>query len=650
MREADGQSHDPRQQLVVVEQAWDKLVAVQCIDKSLLRQEIALSWQRCLSSNVSPHASKNKVVEKDYINRENKRYLLEVALPHMQQLYEFVKGKDFIVMLAAADGTLLSVFGDKKMYSTGESLNVVAGASCLETVLGTTSPGICLVQKVPLQVFKQEHYCQLYHTWCCSATPLFDSQGELIGTLDLSNRDQSLHPASLLDLVKMTARSIQAEYNYRVLQDDFKKSHYYFNMMVNSLPDALIFFDRDDKISHINGNAVKLLGTSSMQLVGKQAKAIFSNYSGITRELNTGQHWKELQYKSKSGLVGIEAYLKPLTNEYMEPFGIVCTLKKDKRPKPVHNIAKFTFNDFVHASQGMAGFIRNAQRVAATDLNVLIQGESGTGKEILAQAIHNNSTRRNAPFVAVNCAALPAELIQSELFGYDEGTFTGAKRGGKAGKFEIGNEGTIFLDEIGDMALDAQANLLRVLQEKSIVRVGGVHSIPLDIRVIAATNKALPKEIEAGHFRLDLFYRLAVMNIFIPPLRERKEDLWPLVEHLVRKHQPMREDIAFSSQVKSIFETYDWPGNVRELENVIVNVLTRMTRHIVTIDDLPEYFEVPQSKAAGIDLLRDTELKIISSALDKCDNNVSKAAKVLGISRATLYRKLKKTPNMQTIS
>lgn len=641
MRESTGHLLDPKRQLVTTEQAWDRLVAVQYIDKSLLRQEIALSWQRCLSSNVNPHTSKNENVEKDYLDLENKRYLLEVALPHMQQLYTFVKGKDFIVMLAAADGTLLSVFGDKKMYSAGEALNVVAGASCLESVLGTTSPGICLARKVPLQVFRQEHYCRLYHTWCCSAVPLFNSQGELIGTLDLSNRDKDVHPASLLDLVKMTASSIQAEYNYRILQDDFKKSYYYFNMVVDNMPEALIFFDRDDKISHLNRNATKLLGTSAEQLVGKQAKAVFSNYDGIKQELATGRHWKELRFKTRSGLVGIEAYLKPLTSEYMEPLGIVCTLKEDNKPKPLHNTAKYTFDDFVHASEHMDALIRTAKRIAAMDGSVLIQGESGTGKEILAQAIHNASIRRNAPFIAVNCAALPQELIQSELFGYEEGTFTGAKRGGKTGKFEMGNGGTIFLDEIGDMPLNAQANLLRVLQEKSIVRVGGAHPIHLDIRVIAATNKTLSKEIEAGRFRLDLFYRLAVMNLSIPPLRERKDDVMPLVKHFLRKHQQMRKDIAFSPQVKSILQTYDWPGNVRELENVIVNVLTKITQQTVTTDDLPEYFNTDSNQEADILLLKDTELTTISSALVKCNNNITKTARLLGVSRATIYRKLK---------
>ena len=642
MRARNEPANDPKRQLVVTEQAWDKLVSVQYIDNALLRQEIALSWQRCLSQKVNPRASKNENVEKDYLI-ENKRYLLEVALPHMEQLYGLVKGKDYIVMLAAADGTLLSVFGDRNMYSIGESLNIVAGASCLETVLGTTSPGICLARQVPLQVFKLEHYCQLYHTWCCSAAPIFDSQGGLVGTLDLSNRDREQHPPHLLDLVTMTAGTIQAEYNYRILQDDFKKSYYYFNMVVNNLPDAMIFFDLDDKISHLNRNAVKLLGASSQQLVGKHVQTILPNYAGLKHVSASGQHWKELQFKTKSGLVGVDAYLKPLTNEYKESFGMVCTLKENKKPQPLHTITRYTFEDFIYGCQRMERLVQEAQKIAATDNNVLIQGESGTGKEILAQAIHNGSSRRNAPFVAVNCAALPTELIQSELFGYEEGTFTGAKRGGKAGTFERCNGGTIFLDEIGDMPLDAQANLLRVVQEKSIVRVGGSRPIPLNIRVVAATNKVLPKEIEAGRFRLDLFYRLAVMHLAIPPLRERKEDLWLLVESLVRKQQPALAGLVFSPQVRILFERYDWPGNVRELENVLVNVLSRMSGGCVTVDDLPETFAATRRARENVDLLKDTEQKMIAAALVQCNNNVSKAAKVLGISRATLYRKLKKT-------
>ena len=638
------------QPLVIHEKAWDQLVSVQYIDRSLLRREIAQSWERCLSNNLNPITSKNACLEKDYLKIDTKRYLLEVALPHMRQLFSFVKGKDYIVMLSAADGTLLSVFGDRKMYSVGESLNLVAGGSCLENVVGTNSPGICLVQKLPVQVFSREHYCRLYHDWCCSAAPILDSQGGLIGTLDLSNRNEKLHPADVLDLVKLSANTIQSEYNYRVLHDDFKKSYYYFNMIVNTLPEALIFFDRNDDISYLNKNAVKLLGGNSEQFVGKHVDDVFPNFSKIKQRMNTGQHWSRLQLKTSSGLMHIEACMTPINNEFMESYGIVCTLKEERKTKPRQNIAQYTFDDFVYLSRKMKACLLNAKKIAATDINVLIQGESGTGKEILAQAIHNGSSRRGKPFLAINCAALPKELIQSELFGYEDGSFTGARKGGKAGKFELCHEGTIFLDEIGDMPLDAQANLLRVVQEGCVVRIGGANPIPLDVRVIAATNKNLLQEIKTGNFRLDLFYRLAIMNVTIPPLRERKEDVWCLVEHFAKKHLPTLEGIRFSPQVKTIFDTYDWPGNVRELENVALNFLNKMSGKTVTIDDLPDFVHASEAGVADDCCLKKLEWESILSVMAKCQNNVSHAAKVLGISRATLYRKLQRMNAKQSQS
>ena len=257
---------------VVIEEAWTRLAHGQFVDNSRLRQEIALSWERCLANKVSPINSKNDTVDNDLLDKTKiTRHLLTVAAPSMEQLYQSVRGKGYIVMLSGADGTILHVVGDRKMYSTAETLAVVPGASCSEAVIGTTSPGICLVQKMPVQVFKLEHYCQLYHEWCCSAAPILDDQGNLIGTLDMSNLDPNLHPPYLLDLVKMTAKTIEAELSYRLLRDDFNKSYHYFNLVVNNLPEALIFFDKNDKIAHVNRNAVKILGQPAQHYIGATA-------------------------------------------------------------------------------------------------------------------------------------------------------------------------------------------------------------------------------------------------------------------------------------------------------------------------------------------------------------------------------------------
>ncbi len=289
--------------------------------------------------------------------------------------------------------------------------------------------------------------------------------------------------------------------------------------------------------------------------------------------------------------------------------------------------------------------MRNAKNISFKDTTILIQGESGTGKEIIAQAIHNYSPRLNRPFIAVNCAALPKDLIQSELFGYEEGTFTGAKKGGKAGKFELANGGTIFLDEIGDMPLTVQTNLLRVLQEKYIVRVGGSRIIPLDVRIIAATNKNLLKEVENGRFRNDLYYRLAVFVLNIPPLRERKEDLEVLLQHFIRKHassQGTAESIIISPQVRRIILAYDWPGNVRELENTVIYFLNSMKGSTVTVNDLPPALKAGADVAVNLKTLEELEKQNIIQTLKQCNRNITLAAASLGITRATLYRKIKK--------
>ncbi len=632
------------QSLAVVEKAWGKLLHSQHVDDSLLRREIAVSWQKCLSRKVNPFSSQNTSIDKDF-KEKKKRYdnLLTVAVPYLNELYTTVKGKDFIVMFALPDGLLLSVFGDRKMSTAAELLNVVPGGSCTEDILGTTAPGICLSQQVPVQVYQQEHYCQLWHEWCCSAAPIFDDTGNLLATLDVSNLSRERHPAYLLDLVKMTARAIQLEYNYRVLQGDFKRSCHYFNMVINTSSDALLFFNKDDTLTHLNKKAAALLGSDSKNCLGKTLQDIAKETT--TRNSGSGNRWVTLQLNDTVHAREIDAYLSPINNEDAEPLGIICSLNERPGKNNNANSARYTFDDFVYCSKTTGKVVFNAKKAAATDINILIQGESGTGKEILAQAIHNQSARKNKPFVALNCAAIPLELIQSELFGYEEGAFTGAKRGGNQGKFELANHGTIFLDEIGDMPLETQVSLLRVLQEKYVVRVGGAQPIHLDVRIISATNKDLMAEVRKGAFRQDLFYRLAIIGLNIPPLRKRKEDLRVLLDHLIKKNQPRQlfsERIEFDPEVDSMLLDYDWPGNIRELENTVLFFLNRIDCNRVTCEDLPDYLTVTTSRPAPAGELKELEEQAIQNALTKSDNNISNAARLLGISRATMYRKLKK--------
>jgi len=329
--------------------------------------------------------------------------------------------------------------------------------------------------------------------------------------------------------------------------------------------------------------------------------------------------------------------------------------------------ASFGFEDIITKDPIMQTLIENAKNTALSDSNVLIEGESGTGKELFAQAIHSHGPRNRGPFIAINCGAIPRELIASELFGYAEGAFTGAKKSGNPGKFELASGGTLFLDEIGDMSLDQQGALLRVIQEKRLTRIGGRHAIPVDVRIICATNKDLYGGMRAGSFRNDLYYRLNVINIKIPPLRERRGDITLLFHHFLKtaERRAGRHGTRVGDDVRKRLVRYDWPGNVRELQNVVERMVNVTSGARLEPDQLPPEIRgtVPpaespppagaaQEKAgaaidlkAARDLFRrrsgEAEREQILGLLELYRGNASRVARELGISRTTLYKKMK---------
>ena len=315
---------------------------------------------------------------------------------------------------------------------------------------------------------------------------------------------------------------------------------------------------------------------------------------------------------------------------------------------------KHSFENIIGVSPLMQRMFNQMRRVCDTSATVLIQGESGTGKELVAKAIHYNSTRKDKPLISVNCGALPFELIESEFFGYEKGAFTDAKER-KKGKFELAHEGTIFLDEIGELPVDAQVKLLRVLEEKSVFRIGGKEAIPIDVRIIAATNKNLEEEVDKGRFRLDLLYRLNIFTITVPPLRNRREDIPLLVEHFIKKHN--RElDLSIKSISRAainFLKEYDWPGNVRDLENAVQSAMILAQNDVILLEDVPlrvrGYPEVPpgmEIEKIGLEksmsqFISKLEKNYITKTLEKYNNNRGKTAEALKVSRKTLFNKMK---------
>lgn len=420
----------------------------------------------------------------------------------------------------------------------------------------------------------------------------------------------------------------------------------FLNQLLDNIDEGIIYVDLKGKITLVNANASRMLEIPPRLAVGKSV----NNYLG------------ECTIDGEDTLININSNHILVTRtpvlQGKQRHGTIYTLHESSRIESLEthirrdtyargsHVARFQFNNIIGQSPAMQETIRVCKNYALTDANVLIMGETGSGKEMFAQSIHNSSKRRKNAFIAVNCAALPETLLESELFGYVEGAFTGATRKGKAGLFEIAHGGTIFLDEISEMSYPSQGRLLRVLQEKYIVRLGSHKIIPIDVRVIAATNRNLQKLVQEDKFREDLYYRLNVLNVTIPPLRERELDAMILLEHFLKSSG---HDITLNNDAIEFLDMYQWRGNVREVNNLADRIIATATSSTITLGQVKRLLEpqtLPtQATAASLTPVQLRERKQereITEAIRKSNGHMGNAADILGINRSTLWRRMKK--------
>jgi len=322
----------------------------------------------------------------------------------------------------------------------------------------------------------------------------------------------------------------------------------------------------------------------------------------------------------------------------------ILNLIPDGVNQETDSMAKYTFEQMIGSSRLFGKVINQARLAAATNFNVLITGETGTGKELMAQAIHNASYRSQMPFATINCVALPRGLVNSELFGYEKDSFTGSNRRGSPGKFELADGGTLFLDEIGEMPLDVQVALLRVIQEKEVTRIGGSKAKKVDVRIIAATNRDLFKGVQKKTIRQDLFNQLNILAINMPPLRDRREDLDPLINSTLKrlKRQTGKSSLVIDAYAMELLRSYDWPGNIRELENMLERAAIICEDGVIRCHDIPFDHEGKSAKKKNVSILRQTEMGLIMDTLIATKGNIKQTADRLGTNRNTIYRKLKK--------
>lgn len=636
-------------QLQTVEIARSRLIEQGEVPSGVLRSEIEDSWLRSVNAGLNCDAPLDlENLSKDGIDdlRDKNRRLIEAAHPEIKQLVEYFRADGGLVMLTDESATILKIKGETRHLDSNTRYALAPGAHWGEELRGTNGPGTAVVNRSPLMIRGNEHFLDsIGYLSCCSA-PISDPKGELLGVLDLTSPTDYQNLPPNLSLVQQAIRSIEN----RIFSGQFQQ---HIVLSVHSRPEylrsswqGLLALELDGHIQAANDQICQLLNRKREQLVGRNLEELF----GVRAEvLLTDLHRKGRgQLRTRGG----DFYCELLHFPNSLPTAYKAPLKSSRHkasPAPLHAPP---LSELAGQDPRLQKGVRMGSRALSHELPVLIQGETGTGKEVMAKSLHLDSRRSRGAFVAVNCASIPEGLIESELFGYREGAFTGSRKGGMVGRLEQAQGGTLFLDEIGDMPLALQARLLRVLQERTISPLGGGDEIALDIAVICASHRDLKALVADGLFREDLYYRLNGVCLRIPAFRDRtdKEDF---IRYFLQQLTPDGRQIDIDAEMMAQLLNYHWPGNIRQLETTLRVAIAFMEPDELKIDSShisDDFLEelsgqshtmgcFAQHQSGGT--LKTSELLTIQQVLEQHEGNISATATELGISRATLYRKLK---------
>jgi len=610
------------------------------------------SLNRCkktnlLSENLFSTLILTEGENKDII--EKNKELVLMAIPFMEHLYDFVSGSHFFAILCDSDGCILNVIGDKSILSEAKKIKMITGAYMDEEHIGTNAMSLAISEKAPIQISGDEHFLDAYHKWTCSASPIKNLAGKIIGIIDLTGYIENVNPHTL-GMVVAAADAIEKKFEINKYNLMLEISRKRLENINNSISAGILTCNMTGNITEMNKQVVKMFGYSEREMGKIIIPDLIHNWNEIVQTLKVKGTFidEDIYINARVNKLQYTLSLYPIYDLEMKFEEITLVFHELKKGRNIagevlSGHATYTFDKIIGRNKKILKTIEYAKKIAESKSTVLITGESGTGKEVFAQSIHNYGDRKNQPFIAVNCGAIPRSLIESELFGYEEGAFTGAKKGGNAGKFEIANGGTIFLDEIGEMPTDMQIKLLRVIAESAITRIGSSKQIPIDVRIMAATNKHLKEEIEKGNFRKDLYYRLNVMPIHLPPLRERIDDIPEMANYYMRKISKMlnKRIVDIPEEYMKYLMKYDWPGNVRELENAIERIVNLEAIHFNIRNKVVDVKENTIDFNANMSLEMMEKIHI-SKVINDVKGNMTLAANVLKIGRNTLYRKIKK--------
>ncbi|EJM12499.1 transcriptional activator of acetoin/glycerol metabolism [Pseudomonas sp. GM18] len=613
------------------------------------------SWSRCRAFGLD-HQSAPAF---DQLPADGIAQLLEsqhslVQTTHQEVLpyYEnILSNSNCLIMLADNHGQVLTSWGTQRFIEPSLTRGFSAGASWMEHCSGTNAIGTALACEQAVHIEHDEHFLKANRFMTGSAAPIFDAERKVIAVLDVSS-DSYLPPSHTLGMVKMMSQTVEN----RLILNLFHGQHFQltFNTGLNNLDSqwaGLLIFDESGQVLSANRRADNLLGislsrvsveslfkVSLMELLNQPDGLPFSlQASGRNRFQCVLKRPKQASIQAR-----LFAEIKSTETKSTETKSpeIKCTEPALAAP------AAISLNTLHFGDSRVEKAVRQAERLLEKDIPLLIHGETGVGKEVFVKALHHASSRSKQPFIAVNCAAIPAELVESELFGYEKGAFTGANQKGSIGLIRKADKGTLFLDEIGDMPLPTQARLLRVLQERCVQPVGSSELFPVDIRIISATNRSLREQVQLGRFREDLYYRIGGLTLELPPLRERS-DKQALFKRLWEQHREPSQWAGLSPEVLELFSRHPWPGNLRQVSSVMQVALAMAEEQPVKPEHLPDDFfvdlemePVDTPEPIAVDL---NDAEALNRQLQAAGGNISHLARRLGVSRNTLYKRLRQT-------
>ncbi|PGS74609.1 sigma-54-dependent Fis family transcriptional regulator [Bacillus cereus] len=603
---------------------WKKFVNEGVLDSNRINQRISESWHRCKQANVNPHMNKGQKILSSNIFQEQKKkseIFLDIALPQIQNMRKTIDELQMMALLIDPDGYVLSLSGNKQTLKRAKHINFIEGVKWTESAVGTNAIGTALEIEEAIMISGTEHYTVASHSWSCAAAPIHNDDGKLIGVLDFSCPIEFSHPY-MLGMVTSIAHAIERECSIRVHQNELHLIHRFLDVI-----------DSDEQVVICNHRDVIVSASKSV-------RERINNWSRMKVEelMHHGLETKlEIPVYSNERMIGKCMYLKE--NKQMNTYSTFTFIKG------------ITFPGVTGTSRAFQHTLEEIKLVSPTDASVYVCGETGVGKEYVARAIHENSPRKDGPFIAVNCGSLPKELMESELFGYAEGAFTGARRQGYKGKFEQANGGTLFLDEIGEVPPEMQVALLRVLQERTITPIGGSKLVPVNIRIITATHKDLLRLVEEGKFRQDLYYRLHVYPLYVPSLIERKEDIPYFIQHFCERKN---WNVVFPKSIYNQFLQHTWPGNIRELVNVLERIYILSQGREICEKQVVFLIQTMMGNQEQLELQAENKTEhtlhfrekiqrdSMIEALQKTNGNVSLAAKLLNVPRSTFYKRMQK--------